>query len=149
MTAQEAPLENIVNVKMSASSEYNWQHGAWRARLNLKNGNGGVGSWVSTAAEMAKDPWVQADFGKPVAADGVVTQGRDGVGHWTKTYEVHYGNSPNGMKSVGKTFNGNVDYWQPIYNSFGKRITARYWRIVSKSYHGYPSIRFDVWKNCE
>jgi hypothetical protein len=148
MSAPETPLEDILAVKMSASSEMNYQYAAWRGRLNLKNGNGGIGGWTPLGAEFYSDPWIQVDYGKAVTADGVVTQGRDGVGYWSKTYEVHYGNGANSVKSVGKLFTGNTDWSHPKYLPFGKKITGRYWRIVVKSFHGHPVLRFDMWKYC-
>ena len=37
-----------------------------------------------------QDLWIQADFGRNVVAEGVVTQGRHNTNQWVTSYRVQY-----------------------------------------------------------
>ena len=119
--------------------------------------------------------WLQMDLGSPMVVNGVVTQGRGpGLGQKLNalnnpfvnqsvtSYQVSYSNDATTWEPVDKDANGNGAVFQgntpAVYNSsanqntkisnvFANPVTARYIRIIPKSYKlpdGYTTMRAGV-----
>ena len=91
-------MENgkITNNEISASSVYNSNTGASRARLNFIPSGGVSGGWVAAVED--DKPTLTITFSYPFTRlTGIATQGRQDVSQWVKTYRLRY-SKPNGEK---------------------------------------------------
>ena len=74
---------------ISASSEWNRNHGPTNARLNFQAGNGKTGAW--SAKYNKGNQWLQVNFGRPVRVTQIQIQGRqDCCNQWVTRYVVSY-----------------------------------------------------------
>ena len=73
---------------MSASSEWNANHGAANANLNHKAGGGRTGAWSAKTNDV--NQWLQVDLGKLSKITAVATQGRADANQWVKSYTLEY-----------------------------------------------------------
>ena len=91
-------MENgqILDSQITASSQYDVNHGPTNARLNFKAHGGRSGAWSSRRNDV--NQWLQIDFNYPATIDEILTQGRQSTNQWVKTYTVSYSND-------GFTFN--------------------------------------------
>ena len=91
-------MENgkITNNEISASSVYNSNTGASRARLNFIPSGGVSGGWVAAVED--DKPTLTITFSYPFTrVTGIATQGRQDASQWVKTYRLRY-SKPNGEK---------------------------------------------------
>ena len=91
-------MENgkITNNEISASSVYNSNTGASRARLNFIPSGGVSGGWVAAADDDKST--LTITFSYPFTrVTGIATQGRQDASEWVKTYRLKY-SKPNGEK---------------------------------------------------
>ena len=91
-------MENgtITDDEISASSEYDNNTSASRARLNFIPSPGVSGGWV--AAVNDQKPTVTITFSYPYTiVTRIATQGRQDADQWVKTYRLKY-SKPNGEK---------------------------------------------------
>ena len=80
----------VLDSQISASTEFNSNLAARRARLHLKAGEGhGAGSW--TARQKNDNQWLQVDLNETTRVMGIATQGRNGSPQWVKNYKLQYG----------------------------------------------------------
>ena len=91
-------MENgqILDSQITASSQFDVNHGPTNARLNFKAHGGRTGAWSSRRNDV--NQWLQIDFNYPATIDEILTQGRQSTNQWVKTYTVSYSND-------GVTFN--------------------------------------------
>ena len=82
-------MENgaIPDAHITASSAYDANHAATKARLNLRAGGGSRGSWEARSRDL--NQWLQVDLGLSKVT-GVATQGRNSASHWVTKYELQY-----------------------------------------------------------
>ncbi|XP_033105774.1 uncharacterized protein LOC117108037 [Anneissia japonica] len=144
MESRSIPSDNI-----QASSEFNAQHGARRARLNIVPDSDGIGSWAARGNN--RDQWIQADLSEVKRVTGVVTQGRNGnYDQWVKSYEVLYGMDGTNWETIMFTsgipmeFVGNSDKDTAVTNLFPVEVQARFIRIHPLTWNGHISMRFEV-----
>ena len=80
----------IPDSKISASSEWNSNHGPTNARLNFQAANGKTGAWSAEYNDV--NQWLGVDFGRPLWVTQIQTQGRQGCSceQWVKTYALSY-----------------------------------------------------------
>ena len=74
--------------KLSASSEWNANHGPANANLHHKAGKGRTGAW--SAKYNNANQWLQVDLGKISKITAVATQGRQENSQWVKSYTLEY-----------------------------------------------------------
>ena len=88
-----APLgmENgwISDAQISASSEWDNNHGAERARLNGRRIKLKRGAWSSRYNNFGQ--WLQVDLEKFTTVTGLATQGRSDYSQWVTKYRMQYG----------------------------------------------------------
>ena len=65
----------ITDSQITASSEWNSQHGPERARLHTKETSTGTGAWASLTNDL--NQWLQVDLNKITPVTHVATQGRN------------------------------------------------------------------------
>ncbi|XP_027051820.1 uncharacterized protein LOC113679072 [Pocillopora damicornis] len=143
-------LENghVPDAAFSASSSANSKHGPARSRLNIQSNSKGYGAW-SAGANNGKQ-WLQIDFGELVRVTKVATQGRQDSGQWVTKYTLSY--SVDGMhwaeykeKSVTWVFPANKDRNTVVEHLLLSPFDARLIRFHPKTYHGYTSMRAEVY----
>ena len=95
----------IQNSQITASSEWNPNHGPNNARLFFIAQNGRTGAWSSKSNDL--NQWLQVDFKSQTVVFGVSTQGReDCCSQWVKTFTLHY--SIDGISFLPCKHNGQV-----------------------------------------
>ena len=102
-------MENrfIKDAQVTASSEYDSNHTAIQARLNLKAGGGKQGAW--SAGSNDANQWIQVALGSYTKLTGIATQGKNGADQWVTKYQLQY--SENGV---------NFDYYKASGQSLPK-----------------------------
>ena len=81
----------ISDKQLSASSEWDINHGAKRGRLNIKKDGPLRGAWSSRRND--QNQWIQIDLlTSYTAVRGVATQGRYDWNQWVTQYRLQYGN---------------------------------------------------------
>ena len=80
----------IPDAQVTASSEWNSQHGASNGRLNFQAGGGRTGAWSAKSNDL--NQWLQVDLGHVTEVTGIKTQGRSDNNQWVTSYTVSYSN---------------------------------------------------------
>ena len=83
-------MENgqIRDSQITASSQWDVNHGPTNARLNIKARGGRTGAWSSRRNDV--NQWLQIDFKYRATITEILTQGRKSYNQWIKTYTVSY-----------------------------------------------------------
>ena len=80
---------NITDGQLSASSEWDWNHGARRGRLNVQKQGGLRGAWSSRRND--GNQWLQVDLlDEDAQVTGIATQGRADWNQWVTKYRLQY-----------------------------------------------------------
>ncbi|XP_078694888.1 lactadherin-like [Branchiostoma floridae x Branchiostoma belcheri] len=137
----------IPDAQIYASSEFDGQHGARRARLYTVPDEDGTGAWCAKYNDA--DQWLQVDLGKPAEIWGVVTQGRFGSEQCVTAYKLNY--SMNGLfwrpyEASGrqKVFQGNEDANTLQRHLFANPVTARFVRFLIQTWRNHICMRMEV-----
>lgn len=85
-------MENgeILDSQISASSEWDANHGAINSRLNFQAQGRRQGAWSSRFNKA--DQWLQVNFELQATITEILTQGRSNANQWVKSYTVSYSN---------------------------------------------------------
>ena len=89
-------MENraIPDGQITASSQFNANHGPSNGRLNFKAGGGKTGAWSARTNDV--NQYLQVDFGHRTKVTEIETQGRENCcNQWVKSYTVSYSNDNN------------------------------------------------------
>ena len=78
----------ITDQQITASSEWDKNHGPENARLNVAAANGKTGAWSSKSNDL--NQWIQVDFGRNVKVTKFATQGRSDYEQWVTSYTLSY-----------------------------------------------------------
>jgi hypothetical protein len=96
---------NIQVSQITASSEWDSNHGPNNARLFFTARNGRIGAWSSKTNDL--NQWLQIDFKRQTVLVGISTQGREDYSlQWVKTYTLYY--SINGVTFFPYKHHGQV-----------------------------------------
>ena len=75
--------------QITASSEWDKNHAAGRARLNIASWHRKVGAWLAKYRDL--NQWIQVDFGRNVKITKFATQGRSHHHQqWVTSYTLSY-----------------------------------------------------------
>ena len=108
----------ISDGQMSASSQWDANHGASQGRLQAASGKGG--SWTARKNDIHQ--WLQIDLGnQQTKVTRVATQGRNGQNQWVKKYRLQYGEDGENFKFYREQLQ-NYDQVKKKYDFFIKRI---------------------------
>lgn len=141
----------ISDKQLSASSEWDINHGAKRGRLNIKRNGPLRGAWSSRRND--QNQWIQIDLlTSYTAVRGVATQGRDDWNQWVTKYRLQYGNDGENFEfytvaagqSAIKDFGGNKDRHTIVFHKL-RAVFARFIRILPRSWHGHVSMRTELY----
>jgi len=90
--------------------------------------------------------WIQIDFGnKKRAVRRVLIQGRGDYGQWVTKFRVAYSDDGKHFHKLRRVYRANRDQQTVVSVKLKKRAGRhRIWRIIPKSSHGHPSMRFGL-----
>lgn len=137
---------------MSASSEWNIEHGARCGRLENTRDDCYAAAWAvgAGAPQTATNNWLQVDLGWPRVIVGAMTQGRDNYTplQCVSSYVLQYSNTTTNFVAVSNSFPnnafpGNTDQ-DTVVTNFLTPTLARYWRFVPKTYINHQSMRVEL-----
>ena len=78
----------ITDAQISASSQWDNNHGASRARLHMQRNGNQRGSWSARTNDL--NQWLQVDLGGYTTLTRVATQGRSDHDQWVTKYNLQY-----------------------------------------------------------
>ena len=83
-------MENgaISDAQISASSQWDDNHGPHRARLNRKQEGNKKGAWSSLNNDIYQ--WLQVDLATYTTVTRIATQGRSDLNQWVTKYRLQY-----------------------------------------------------------
>ncbi|XP_028514230.1 venom prothrombin activator pseutarin-C non-catalytic subunit [Exaiptasia diaphana] len=132
----------IHDSKITASSHFDSRYLPSFARLNEIRGLGG---WAAKSNTIGQ--WIQVDLSKVTIITAIATQGGQSDSCWVKTYSVQYSDDGTSFKDYegGKTLPGNSDETTVVKNNLDPAITARYIRLLPKTYHNHMILRMELY----
>ncbi|CAB3386136.1 Hypothetical predicted protein [Cloeon dipterum] len=131
--------------RMSASSVLkgdSTKYGAHLARL------GGPAAW--RANRNLHDEWIIFDLGEPRELTGIATEGDAKSRTWVTTFVVQYSQNSHNWNQIlneqdeEKVFLANVDATNSIKNYFGRKIYARFVKVIPIKWNGGISMRIEL-----
>ncbi|XP_066019015.1 uncharacterized protein [Pocillopora verrucosa] len=140
----------ITDAQISASSQWDGNHGARQGRLHYKKLPGTSGSWSSRANDL--NQWFKVDLGQYTTVTGIATQGRQSYDEYVTAYKLQY--SDDGVTfqfykekplETEKVFRGNSDRETVVYHEIREPIRARYIRIRPVSWYRHISMRVEIY----
>ncbi|XP_041477638.1 uncharacterized protein LOC121425593 [Lytechinus variegatus] len=138
----------IPDSAITASSEYDANHGAERARLDTVAAGGRKGAWSARTNDV--DQWLQVDLNSFYMITGVITQGRQDTNQWVTTFNVSSSGDGTTWTYIldcdgePKTFDGNVDRYTKVTTEFNRPVIGRFLRIHPTSWNNHISMRLEV-----
>ncbi|XP_030844605.1 fibropellin-1 isoform X7 [Strongylocentrotus purpuratus] len=143
----------IPDSSLTASSEYNADHGAKRGRLNLARVGNLRGAWSARPTD-AK-PWIQVDLADIYRITSVATQGRQDENQWVTSYRLACSTDGTTFytvqgisaypRAVRKIFTGNADRNTIVTNTLPVSQICRYVRLMPVSWYGHISLRMEIY----
>ena len=130
---------------VSASSIWDSNHGAARARLHTIRQGHQTGAWSAKRNDLAQ--WLQVDFGKIVKITGLVTQGRQDHNQWVKTYKLQSSLDGGHFEDYngGKALVGNKDRNTVVGHVLKPAIITRFIRLRPMTWYGHISLRTEFY----
>ncbi|XP_048582331.1 uncharacterized protein LOC5506315 isoform X2 [Nematostella vectensis] len=137
----------VENEAMTASSNWDAEHMAWRGRLNMASQGSFIGAWSARVNDA--NQWLQVDLGRSSRVTAVETQGRQDYDQWVKTFTLSFSNQgaqfiTYRIAGLVKTFTGNSNRNSVVRNAVSPAIEARFVRIHPKSWHNHVSMRVEL-----
>jgi hypothetical protein len=135
----------IPDERITASSMHGQNYAPARARLGLVKYLSLFGAWSAHVNDT--QPWIQVDLVNLTTVTSVATQGRSDVVQWVKTYSLQYGWNLTHFVDYGNgtIFTGNSDQNTVVTNVLDPPITARYIRLLPKTWEGHISLRLELY----
>lgn len=142
-----AIMPSLPNSSITASSEYDSNHAAYKARLNATYDP----NW--SAATNNTNQWIKVDCGEIIPIKAVSTQGRYGYDQWVTSYKISYSIDNTNCNFIGgldlstaTVFTGNSDRNTVVTNELNSPINARYIRIHPVTWYSHISMRIEIYK---
>lgn len=131
--------------RISASSIWDVNHNAARARLNIAREGSKTGAWSARHNNVFQ--WLQVDFTSPVKITAIATQGRSDYNQWVKSYRLQYSLDGGHFYDYneGKPLSGNNDRNTIVGHMLVKPIIAKYIRVRVLSWYGHISMRMELY----
>jgi len=152
VSAAQLGLQNYVvpDGRLSASSEYDPNHGAKRCRLNLARVGDLRGAWAARYNDA--NQWLQVDLLHPYQIDQLATQGRQDLDQWVTSYQVACSMDGATFSSVKKTnevaaevFTANTDRNTVITNTLNVPLVCRFVRVIPITWNSHISMRLELY----
>jgi len=91
--------------------------------------------------------WIQVDLSTVAMVEAVATQGRDDWTEWMTSYSLQY--SMDGVNfedyQQGIVLPGNSDQHTVVKNDLNITMTARFIRLLPKTYHYHMTLRLELY----
>ncbi|XP_030852318.1 EGF-like repeat and discoidin I-like domain-containing protein 3 [Strongylocentrotus purpuratus] len=141
----------IPDSSLTASSEFNADHGAKRGRLNLARVGDLRGGW--NPMDNDANPWIQVDLLDLYRIISVATQGRQDLDQWVNSYKLAWSTDGTTFRTVqdipgpgaDKIFIGNVDRNTIMTNTLPVSQVCRYFRLMPVSWYKHISVRMEIY----
>ncbi|CDW82599.1 UNKNOWN [Stylonychia lemnae] len=134
---------------VTASSEWEANHSAQRARLNYSNAREGSTCWCAGHNDL--NQWIQVCLIIPRLVTGLAIQGRGSQSdlQWVLKYKLMYSNDGINWQDHenGKEHDGTNSPDSINNKHFKEPFIATTVRIVPTEWHGHISMRFEVYFN--
>ncbi|XP_030847151.1 lactadherin-like [Strongylocentrotus purpuratus] len=141
----------IPDSSLTASSEYDTNHGSRRGRLNIVQVRGLFGGWSAKTKDL--NQWIQrVDLLATYNIVGVATQGRQDQFQWVSSFKIACSmnsitfdtvKDPNNTDN-DNIFAGNSDRNTVIYNRFPVPMLCRYVRLLPYTWRKRISLRMEL-----
>ncbi|XP_067043371.1 uncharacterized protein [Acropora muricata] len=142
-------LENkvIPDNAITVTSQWDGNHGPDRARLNTVKSGVKRGAWSARYNDVGQ--FIQVDVGKIVKITKILTQGRNDLNQWVKSFWLSYSLNDGYYQIYGEQspviFAGNTDRNTIKVNVLDDPIYTRFIRLHPKTYHGHMSLRLELY----
>ncbi|XP_022809858.1 uncharacterized protein LOC111346861 [Stylophora pistillata] len=133
----------IPNSAITASSEWDVNHGPTNARLNRPSGGGKTGAW--SAKRNDESQWIQVTFPEITKVTGVAIQGRYDYNQWVTKFKVSYSLDGIHFVTIPMVYNGNKDRNGIVINDLEAPIEARIVRYIPVEWYGHISLRMELY----
>jgi len=143
--AKPLGLENnrIPNSAITASSEWDVNHGPTNARLDKPSGGGKTGAWSSRTNDA--NQWIQVKFCQVTKVTKVGIQGRYDHDQWVTKFIVSYSLDGVHFTTQSKVYDGNSNRNGIIINDLDTPIVARAVRINPVEWYRHISMRMELY----
>ncbi|XP_030848292.1 lactadherin isoform X1 [Strongylocentrotus purpuratus] len=142
----------IPDSSLTASSEYDANHGPFRGRLNIARDGALYGGWSAKTNDL--NQWIQVDLLATYSIVGVATQGRQDYSQWVTSFKIACSIDSTTFDTVkdptntdtDNIFPGNSDRYTVVYNRFPVPISCRYVRILPYTWHERIALRMELFE---
>ncbi|XP_030841953.1 uncharacterized protein LOC115924199 [Strongylocentrotus purpuratus] len=144
--------QQIPNSAITASTQYDGNHGTEGSRLDTVASGVRGGAWSALTNDV--NQWLQVDLNGFYILTGVITQGRQDTDQWVNAFKVAYGEDGtnwniiqtcDGCDGYDKVvFNGNIDRNSKVTTAFGLPIVGRFLRIHPTTWNNHISMRLEI-----
>ncbi|XP_077973767.1 lactadherin-like [Styela clava] len=151
---KECPIgmesRKIPDGALTSSSEYNVQHSAKYARLDIVEAAGG---WSVGIGRNQVGEWIQVDLGIVKKVYGIIIQGRPYHNQWVKSFKATCSNATSDNSfitenGVVKIFPANTDGNTHVYNRLTEPLKCRYFRLYPQTWNEWISLRMELLGDC-
>ena len=142
-------IATLSDNQLTGSTTWRDDHGYQVSRLHTVSVGLSSGGWVSGSSSIGQ--FIQADLGTVRRVEMIATQGRQNFDHWVTSYRFSY--SVDGVTYTfivecdgsERVLTGNTDRDTVVENELETAVAARFVRIHPQTYHGTPSLRWEVY----
>jgi hypothetical protein len=131
-------IQDLDDVQLFASSEFNSKHSAKLARLNSREG---MANWSSKKND--NEQWLGVDLGKEENIVAVAIQGRFNQAQWVTKYNLQISNDLKNWNTI-ENLDGSKDQETVVISNLPTPVKGRYLKFVPTSWQGHISMRIDV-----
>lgn len=133
-------LYDLPDDALTASAEYDANHGAIYSRIGVDKVDGKSHGWCGKVGEQNE---ITVDLTKSFLVTGVATQGRGDAQRRVTKYSIK--TSEDGEEWIDHgSFGGNFDYQTICQSRFDHPVLARYVKLNVVGHQGQPCLRWDV-----
>ncbi|ELT93506.1 hypothetical protein CAPTEDRAFT_105177, partial [Capitella teleta] len=149
---QEALISGEIFVpdeRMTASSQYDDNHGPERARFDTVREGVLRGGWCP--AVNIPGEWIQVEFDATMSVQAIKTRGRQDNQQWIESYIIHF--SDDGVDwedyqepyGTTKVFEGNTDHNTTVIQSLHSPVRAKFVRLIIVTFSpNNIGMRFEI-----
>ncbi|CAH1781368.1 unnamed protein product [Owenia fusiformis] len=142
-------IKNVPFKRITASSEFDSNHGVTRCKLDTKRKGPLRGGWSAKSNDGQQ--WIMVTLVTQFQVKAVGTQGRSDVDQWTTEYNIYYSTDGNNFQVYSddnKTptkFPGNWDRNRLRKHYFKSPFVAKYVRLWPTQWNKHTSLRWELY----
>ncbi|XP_055958871.1 uncharacterized protein LOC126830395 [Patella vulgata] len=149
---QDVPLINgnskIPDEQITASSQYDNDHGPMRSRLNTNTQGALASGWLAQYND--KKQYIQVDLGEPIQVTAIATQGRPDRNEWVREFKLSISND--GINFNFYYIGNNVTLFDANWDALSVRkqylpapIVARYIQLWPTDWQKRIALRWEIY----